>query len=172
MPSLPRTQLLTLPQILPSNRSTRLTDLQVLGNQRLHVRLLKMQSIRSCWGRASSSFFSRQEKELSDAHLFISTIVYELARSYPEMRSAVINVFQQDPDIVKKSFTTQFKELIIGPLSKITSRPVIIVVDALDEGDNSEGATDRLLQPVVAHCTEVSSLRLLITSRPEQRIKH
>ncbi len=119
----------------------------------------------------ASFFFSRQEKELSNADLFISTIAYQLVRSYPEARSVIIKVFEHEPDIVKKSFATQFKELIIEPLHKITSKPVLIVVDALDECDNAGRAADELLQAVVEHCTKSPSLRLLITSRPELYIK-
>ena len=40
----------------------------------------------------ASFFFSRQEKELSDANLFIPTIVYQLAQSHPEVRPAIIKV--------------------------------------------------------------------------------
>ncbi len=61
----------------------------------------------------ASFFFSRQETELSDPHVFIPTIAYQLARSYPEARSVVINVFQHDPDIVRKAFAIQFKELVV-----------------------------------------------------------
>src|SRR5258707_9459257 len=118
----------------------------------------------------ASFFFSRQEKELSNADLFIPTIAYQLARSYPEARSVITKVFRHEPDIGKKSFATQVKELIVKPLSKITSKPVVIVVDALDECDNSEGAVNQLLQAVVEHCTKSPSLRLLITSSPELHI--
>ncbi len=119
----------------------------------------------------ASFFFSRQEKELSDPHLFIPTIAYQLAQSYPEARSAIIKVLRRDPGIVTKSFTTQFKDLIAEPLCKVTSKPVVIVVDALDECDNSREAVDRLLQTIVEHCTKSLSLRLVITSRPEPHIK-
>ncbi len=119
----------------------------------------------------ASFFFSRQEKELSDAGLFIPTIAYQLTQSHPEMRPAVIKVFQRDPGIVKKSFTTQFKELIIEPLCKITSKLVVIIVDALDECNNSEGAADKLFRAIIAHCAEAPSLRLLVTSRPETYIR-
>src|SRR5258708_6646530 len=119
----------------------------------------------------ASFFFSRQEKELSDADLFIPTIAYQLAQSHPEMRPAVTKVFRRDPGIVKKSFVTQFKELIIEPLGKITSKRVVIVVDALDECDNSKGAANELFRAIIAHCAEAPSLRLLVTSRPETHIR-
>ena len=80
----------------------------------------------------ASFFFSRQERELSDAALFIPTIAYQLAQSYPEMRPAIHRVFVQDPDVVKTSFMTQFENLILEPLRKMVHRkPVFLVVDAL-----------------------------------------
>ncbi len=118
-----------------------------------------------------ASFFFSHQGELSDPHLFIPTIAYQLAQSYPEARSVVIEVFQHDPDILRTSFETQFKELIIEPLCKTTSKRVVIVVDAFDQCDNSEGGADRLLRAIIALCTEAPSLRLLIASRPEPHIK-
>ena len=73
---------------------------------------------------------------------------------------------------MKKSFTTQMEHLILEPLRKMTlSKPVVLVIDAIDECDNSVGAAAKLFRAVVAHCTEVPSIRLLVTSRPETYIK-
>src|SRR5260221_6301404 len=119
----------------------------------------------------ASFFFSRQEKKLSDPHFFIPTIAYQLSWSYPEARPVIINALRYDPHIVEKSFATQFEKLIIEPLCKITSKRVVIVVDALDECDNSEGVADKLFRAIIAHCAEAPSLRLLVTSRPETYIR-
>ena len=119
----------------------------------------------------ASFFFSHQEKELSDAMLFIPTIAYQLAQSYPEFSSAIVSVLQRDPDVVKKVPSTQIQDLILEPLRQITSRkPVLLVVDALDECDNSGNAAADLFRAVVDHCIKVPSLRLLVTSRPEKYI--
>ncbi len=56
---------------------------------------------RKCLG--ASFFFSRQEKDLLDAKLFIPTIAHQLAQSYPEVRSSIVQVLQEDPHIVNKS---------------------------------------------------------------------
>src|SRR6266436_8856301 len=72
----------------------------------------------------ASFFFSRQENKLSGSHLFVPTIAYQLARSYPKARSIITKVFQREPDFGNRSFATQVKELIVKPLSKITSKPV------------------------------------------------
>src|SRR5258708_38510484 len=122
--------------------------------------------------RLGASFFSRQEKDLSDVKLFIPTIAHQLAQSYPEVRSDVAKVLQEDPDIVTKCSATQLKHLILNPLRNIaSSKPVLLVVDALDECDNSGNAAAKLFNTIVACCTEVPSLRLLVTSRPETYIQ-
>src|SRR5258707_6004538 len=120
----------------------------------------------------ASFFFSRQEKDLSDVKLFIPTIAHQLAQSYPEVRSDVVKVLQEDPDIVNKSSATQLQQLILNPLRNITSpKPVLLVVDALDECDNSGNAAAKLFKIIVACCTEAPSLRLLVTSWPETYIQ-
>ncbi len=119
----------------------------------------------------ASFFFSRQEKSSSNPHLFISTIAYQLAWTCPGVRSVIIHALRHDPDIMEKSFAIQFKKLITEPLCKITSKRVVIVVDALDECDNSEGAADRLFRAIIAHCAEAPYLRLLVTSRPATYIR-
>src|SRR5258708_1642287 len=120
----------------------------------------------------ASFFFSRQEKDLSDAKLFIPTIAHQLAQSYPEVRLGIIQVIQEDPDIVNKSSATQLEQLILNPLRNITSpKPVLLVVDALDECDNSGNAAAKLFKIIVACCTEAPSLRLLVTSWPETYIQ-
>src|SRR6266436_3298535 len=120
----------------------------------------------------ASFFFSHQEKDLSDARLFISTIAHQLAQSYPEVRLGIVQVIQEDPDIVNKSSATQLEQLILNPLRNITSpKPVLLVVDALDECDDSENAAAKLFKTIVARCTEAPSLRLLVTSRPEIHIQ-
>ena len=74
--------------------------------------------------------------------------------------------------MVERSFTTQIKFLILEPIRQMgLSKPVVLVVDALDECDNSVNAAAKLFRAVVASCTEVPSIRLLVTSRPETYIK-
>ena len=122
----------------------------------------------------ASFFFSRQEKKLSDPRLFIPTIAYQLAQSYPAAKSVIVKILQKDPDIVENSFATQIDRLILEPLRKITtseSKPVLFIADALDECDNSADGATRLFHAIVARCTEVPSIRLLVTSRPETYIK-
>ncbi len=54
----------------------------------------------------ASFFFSHQE---DDAKLFIPTIAHQLAQSYPEVRSSIVQVLQEDPHIVNKSSAMQLQ---------------------------------------------------------------
>ena len=120
----------------------------------------------------ASFFFSRQDNELSDPRRFIPTIAYQLASSFPEVRPVIIDIFLRNPGVVKMSFMTQFNDLIIEPLGKMDHQmPVLVVVDALDECSNSGDAASKLFRAIVARCSEVSFLRILVTSRPETYIK-
>src|SRR5258708_34259810 len=125
---------------------------------------------RKCLG--ASFFFSRQEKDLLDAKLFIPTIAHQLAQSYPEVRSSIVQVLQEDQNIGNKSSATQLQRFILNTLHNMTSpKPVLLVVDALDECDNSVDVAVKLFEIIVARCTEVPALRLLVTSRPETYIQ-
>src|SRR5258708_4711423 len=125
---------------------------------------------RKCLG--ASFFFSRQEKDLSDPRLFIPTIAHQLAQSSPQVRLGVVQALQEDPDIVHKSSATQLQQLILNPLRNSTSpKPLLLVVDALDECDDAANAAAKLFKTIVARCTEAPSLRLLVTSRPEIHIQ-
>ena len=120
----------------------------------------------------ASFFFSRQDNELSDPTRFIPTIAYQLASSFPVVRPVITEIFLRNPDVVKMSFMTQFNDLIIEPLRKMDhEKPVLLVVDALDECSNSDDAASKLFHAIVARCAEVSFLRILVTSRPETYIK-
>ena len=83
-------------------------------------------------------------------------IAYQLARSDSKAEQVIIKAFQQDPDVVERSFTTQIELLILEPIRKMSlSKPVVLVIDALDECDNSVNAAAKLFRAVVAGCTEV-----------------
>ena len=67
---------------------------------------------------------------------------------------------------------TQIERLILEPIRKMTlSKPVALAIDALDECDNSVDPEAKLFCAVVERCTEVSSICLLVTSRPGTYIK-
>jgi hypothetical protein len=68
---------------------------------------------------------------------------------------------------------TQLRDFIIKPLSELhdVSRPLVIVIDALDECNNRGGAIPTLLRLLGQELAKLSiPVKFLITSRPEQYI--
>jgi hypothetical protein len=78
----------------------------------------------------------------------------------------------QDPLLCNKYLNTQFEGLLLQPLQRVgrdslPSKGVVVMIDALDECDNSESIRTTLL--LLSRVEAITSLRLRIsvTSRPE-----
>ncbi|KAL7909440.1 putative wd40 protein [Trichoderma velutinum] len=119
-------------------------------------------------------FFRRGEADRGNASKFFPTIARQIYQKIPEID--VRKVFEHQPDFSNKSLSTQFKKLILQPLTSLhsTNRELplmIIVIDALDEcgDDNDIRAIIQLLPQVQA--TKSIRLRVFITSRPELPIR-
>lgn len=85
----------------------------------------------------ASFFFSQNETSCSNPFLVFTTIAFQLACRYPEFHSCLTKVLKTDPDIVGLNLETQLDKLVIEPLraaaNAISSSPVVVVIDALDE---------------------------------------
>ena len=66
----------------------------------------------------ASFFFSRQEKGLSNADLFIPTIAYQLARSYREARSVIIRSSGMNQTLGRDHLRCKSKSLSLSPYTK------------------------------------------------------
>jgi hypothetical protein len=75
------------------------------------------------------------------------------------------------PDIGYSSVPYQLEELIVKPLRAVgkTFPSCLVIFDALDECKDDR-ATSIILSSLSRHVTELSPLKFLITSRPEQNI--
>src|SRR5260221_13793841 len=84
---------------------------------------------------------------------------------------SICSALKADGDLREKSLDTQFTELLFQPLRSLTlTRPLLLVVDALDECLPKYAET--ILRNVISRCTQVPALRILITSRPENHITY
>ncbi len=85
-------------------------------------------------GWLASAFFFNREVSVRTGMLF-STIACDLAARFPIFKSAISQAIDQDPGVASASFFRQFQELIV-PFCGILpqDKPVVIVLDALDEG--------------------------------------
>ncbi|KAF7333346.1 WD40 repeat-like protein [Mycena venus] len=104
----------------------------------------------------------------------IRTLAYSLALSNPQhIGKAISDAILRDQGVVNAPIGTQFKKLLLEPLSSVKDSmhgPILIILDALDEcGDHHSRAA--LLSILSREFPNLPSLfRILITSRAEQDI--
>ncbi|KXN87611.1 hypothetical protein AN958_08392 [Leucoagaricus sp. SymC.cos] len=102
-----------------------------------------MQTLAECEAEGSSSilgatlFFSRRDQRCNSQRVFV-TLAYQLAVKYPPYRRYVVNLLANDPRVVHKSLTEQFKWLFIRPfvqddVFRGNCRTILILLDGLDE---------------------------------------
>lgn len=93
------------------------------------------------------------------------------------MRATICKVIQENLDVATRSITEQVRLLLAEPLRACAplSRTLIIVLDALDESDMRDDREGGALLPELAaairHPNVFPSVRLLVTSRSETRIR-
>jgi hypothetical protein len=120
----------------------------------------------------ASFFFKRGRAGRSHAGLLFPTIARQLADLFPAIARAIAASLDQDSLLCDRYLSTQFDRLLLQPLRKVdpTSLPsagVVLVIDALDECDNSESIRTTLL--LLSKVEEITSIRLriFVTSRPQ-----
>lgn len=124
----------------------------------------------------ASFFFDRTDRDVAHARFFFTTIAKQLARiGNTALRRAVCDAISEHPDIAQKMSQDQWQKLIYVPLSKLKpsspSFPLVIVVDALDECDNSHDIMRIIPLLTQAKGLPDIKLRVFVTSRPEMSIQ-
>ena len=138
---------------------------------------------------AAAFFFSRTAPGRNNGHSLFPTIVYQLLSSHPEVRHPIRIRLRREPKLLKKSIQTVTEELLIGPffswiyivLCWITGsfffswafgwvHPRLIVIDGLDECDNTEIQSHILRAAATATRRLRRPFRILIACRPEIHI--
>jgi len=104
-------------------------------------------------------------------HLF-STLAYQLAMSVDGVLEAVDRAVVQDPSLPKMSAAVQLKRLIIEPirLLPIPLRPIIIIIDGLDECEDFNSQRNILTLIGQVTMDPDIAIRFIIASRPEHQI--
>ena len=115
-------------------------------------------------------FFQRSTSQPSSV---IRTMAFKLARFDRRIEEAVSESLHQDPEIIERSYDTQFEMLLHQPLIQTAHKlvgPVVIVLDAFDEcGD--ERSREDLLDALVRGLPKLPTVfRFLVTSRRERDI--
>jgi hypothetical protein len=118
-----------------------------------------------------SFFFSRSVAERSDPQLIFATIASQLATKVPRLADIIFAALAEDSGLGKSAPNTQFVKLIANPLlaAKGLAMPIVIILDALDECT----VPSAILSIIGAEAQKFPSVfKILITSRPEQGIRH
>jgi hypothetical protein len=130
---------------------------------------------------AASFFFSRNASGRDNETQFISTLVYQLMITIPEIKDAVNKALQDDPLLLSRSLHVQAQGLITKPLNDLLTssseddfqnpRPRLIIVDGLDECGQAKN--QRYVLDVLSTVTRdlAYPLLFLVASRPEQIIR-
>ena len=121
-------------------------------------------------------FFSKGRGDRGHARYFFSTIAVQMARASPLIRTYICEAIDEQPGIAQQAMLEQWNKLILQPLRKMKyhqpfSRPMVFVIDALDECSNQEDI--RLILRLLAESTDLTTLKLrvFVTSRPETPIR-
>ncbi|KAA6414866.1 MAG: hypothetical protein FRX48_01616 [Lasallia pustulata] len=124
----------------------------------------------------ASFFFSRGGGDVGHASKFFTTIAVQLARKSQSLQRYIGDAVRKNADIATQSLGDQWRQLVLGPLSKLSgdSYPssYVLVIDALDECGNDEDIRTILKLLAEAQTFQTIRLRVLLTSRPEIPIRH
>jgi hypothetical protein len=117
-------------------------------------------------------FCSCQESDASNTSLILPTLAYQLAICSPAAFQALVDILEQNPDAGSKLLHSQFTDLILG-LAKTAFvgpevRPLIIIIDALDECADRKAVTQLL--SIISQYASKLPFKFFVTSRPEQQI--
>lgn len=128
---------------------------------------------------ASSFFFFRGSGYRSKFERFIPTLAYQLSLSDPATESFIRRVLQSEPAIAHQSPIYQFQRLMIEPVQatrtpilSIFAKPMVIVIDALDECDDKE-LMAKFIEVITDACRRGHQFpfRVFFTSRVEDHLR-
>ena len=124
---------------------------------------------------AASFFFYRTKEDRSNAQRVFPTITYQLTKSIPSTKPAIMKILRTDPSVLHQSPREQLQKLIIHPLVTLAeplSAPMIVIIDALDECED-----DKVLAELISLVAEVLDdgiripLQFFFTGRPEKHLR-
>lgn len=124
----------------------------------------------------ASFFFKRGEGDRGGAAKLFTTIAAQLIQREPALAPHIQRAIDDDPGIFGKRMRDQFEKLIWNPWSQITTETpntstLLIVVDALDECEREEDVRTIINLFSCTQPSQLSQLRILVTSRPELPIR-
>jgi hypothetical protein len=128
-------------------------------------------------GRLGASyFFSKGGGDISHAGKFFTTIAIQLSEESPYLKRCIYNAVKENKSIATQSYANQWRQLILGPLSKLDRGyhpfSFVFVIDAMDECESDADIRLILQLLVEAQSLKKVRFRVFLTSRPEIPIRH
>ena len=120
----------------------------------------------------SSFFFSRDTASRNNPKNIFTTIARDIANLHPSAAEDIADALESEPALASASLSRQFDALILGPSRHLPiDKPVVFVIDALDESIGHEQDTE-LLAVLRDKATRLPpQVRILISSRPTSTIE-
>ncbi|KAF7964467.1 hypothetical protein HWV62_7308 [Athelia sp. TMB] len=121
---------------------------------------------------SSCFFFDRANASRNTPRLLFSTIARDIAGLYPAIAADIAASLEKEPALASAHLSRQFEAFIAGPLRRHQiDRPIVLVIDALDEAVPDEADADLLtiLRDEVAQLP--TNIRIFITTRPTRVIQ-
>ena len=123
-------------------------------------------------GQLAGVFFCRRDDpELSEPRNILPTLIYKLAIIFPAFRSVVADCLRQNPNISPESMKHTLILDFIRKLPRLPTKPLVFVIDALDECGSTQSRPP-ILKALTAAAAQAPWLKVIITSRPEFDIQH
>lgn len=121
---------------------------------------------------ASCFFFDRANASRNTPRLLFSTIARDIASFYPAIAADIAATLEEEPALATAHLSRQFEAFIAGPLRRHqTDRPIVLVIDALDEAVPDDADAD-LLTILRDEVTQLPThIRIFITTRPTRVIQ-
>ena len=119
----------------------------------------------------ASFFFTRGQGARELAASLPPTIAHQFTITSIVCRWYIWYLLRHNPSILRESFHSQFRKLVIAPAfaRSYVQYPMVVVIDGLDECNNEE---DRVsLLKLIFEAATTKSIRFLIASRPEEEIE-
>jgi len=118
----------------------------------------------------SAFFFHKGTADLNAPKGLITTLARDLARVNPVIAETIALAIEDDPALpTASSLSLQFQRLIIEPLkAHPVSQPLVIVIDALEEGCNNDHDFLIILRDDIPRLPP--AIRVFVTSRPDNDI--
>ncbi|KAF7966140.1 hypothetical protein HWV62_39936 [Athelia sp. TMB] len=144
----------------------------VAGSGKTAIAHTIAQKLRDAGLLGSCFFFSRSTASRNTPQTLFITIAHELASKHPGAAAAIAQALEVEPALATASLSRQFDALILQPSRRLpTHRPIVLVIDALDECINHDLDTE-LLTILRDRATQLpQQVRILITSRPTSTIE-